>query len=164
MLEQLIARWKDLDSRERIALSSAGVVVAGAVLFLAVVDPVLTARASLRNDVRALSEDVAWMREAAPRIGVTRSGTDPSGGGGETVLSAVDASAQRVGLRGAVRRLQPEGSDGVRITLDDASFDAVVVMLGDLRDRGVQIERLTLRRDGGAAGLVDGSLSLRSTH
>ena len=163
MLDQLLSRWlshwHELESRERAALSIAAVAVALAVVFLAVIDPVIATRSALRDEVRALSDDLEWMRGAATRLGpaATRSAT-----GEGTLLYAVDASAQQVGLRGAVRRLQPEGADGVRITLDDAAFDAVVLMLGELRDRGVRVERLSLRREPGDEGLVDGSLSLRS--
>jgi general secretion pathway protein M len=161
MLDRAIAHWHTLQARERLALMVAGVVVLAAVVFLAIVDPIISTRAALRDEVSALTADVRWMRDAAPRLGVGGRPT-PSPSGDASVLSAVDASAQRAGLRPAVRRLQPEGNSSVRITLDDASFDAIVMMLGDLRERGVLVDRLALRHEASAEGLVDGSMSLRA--
>jgi len=154
----LLARWEALGGRERVAVAAAALVATVAILFLAVIEPVLATRDTLRAEVSALSDDAAWMRDAAVRI----SPTPVNSTGDGSLLSTVDASAQRAGLRAAVRRLQSDGSDGVRITLDDAAFDAIVLMLGELRDSGVRVERMTLRRDAAGDGLVDGSLSLRS--
>jgi general secretion pathway protein M len=159
MLDRMRSRWYELQARERVAVATAAAVVGLAILFLAVIDPIMTTRAALRTEVTALSEDLDFMRAAAARLGPGGSTASDDEGG---LLYAVDASAQQFGLRSSVRRLQPEGADGVRVTLDDAAFDAVVLMLGELRDRGVRIERLSLRREPDGVGLVDGSLSLRA--
>lgn len=157
MIADLQARYLALSSRERLGVQAAAGMVAVALLVLIVVEPLLDARASWTEEVAYAGDDLRAMQVASARIG---SGGAALAAGGN-LLAQVDLLAQQRGLRGSVRRLQPEGQDGVRVTLEAASFDDVLRLIGDLRDQGVDLSRVDLQRRDDLEGAVDGSLSLR---
>lgn len=136
--------YQSLEVRERLALNVLVSFLLVTVLYLGVWQPIHEWRdATERTYVRhgALLE---WMRaneNAARRAGgFTRS---PRTGG--SLLSLVANSAPRHAL--TLTRYQPEGSDGVGVSLQDASFDALIAWLDELnRTRAVTVRQLTVTR------------------
>jgi general secretion pathway protein M len=64
-------------------------------------------------------------------------------------------------LSGTLVRNQPDGQDGIRVTFEDAGFDALIAWLGNLQSSyAVSVESATL--DGGRSpGIVNATLVLR---
>jgi general secretion pathway protein M len=111
-------------------------------------------------DQRAL---VAWMtvtgaeirrlREQAPEAAA-------SGQEGQSLLASVDATSRAAGLGKSTTRIQPEGTQTVRVWLEKAPFDAVVGWLLRLeREAGVQVESISVEAAEGK-GLVNARVGL----
>lgn len=159
-LEQLRARWAALADRERQALAAGGAVLGVVLFYLLVWEPVVQARAeraqalagsrSLAARLELIGAEVQKNRGATPSI-TTRN---------QSLLSVVDQSSKSSQLGKAPSRLQPDGDTGVKLWIEDVSFDAVVRWLHDLERRhGVQVQDADIERRSGA-GLVNVRLTL----
>ncbi len=138
--------WSTLQPRER------RIVLIGATLLLvlgvyALIWAPLTERtATLRENVRAERETLDWMRQAASEVTRLRGRAAPAGAAGGPLLTRVDTAARSHGLADALKRVQPEGSDNIRVWLEGASFDAVLRWLHEIAGGGVQISALVVDR------------------
>ncbi|HEX6929961.1 MAG TPA: type II secretion system protein M [Gammaproteobacteria bacterium] len=158
-LEELRRRFAALEPRERHFLAAGAAVVVIAILFFAVLQPLGRYRERLEDRVAGERELVSWMRGAVDvlreRAPASRQ-VDTSG----SLLALADTSARAAGLAQSLRRIQQDGDDAVRVRLEAASFDALVVWLEDLELRyGATISEMTVDRADGA-GLVNVSLTL----
>jgi len=146
-----------LQPRERWIVGIGGIVAVIIVLWWLVVSPLLGQAATLRASVdtkEKLLIDVA-------RIEAEQPGSSSSGrlDGDKTLGVIIDATATSHGLSSP--RTRANGPNGVDVTLQNASFDAVVAWLAALHDAyGIDVETasLTPARE---PGIVNGSLLLR---
>jgi len=134
-----------LDAQQRV------LVVTGSVLLAIVV--VVLMWGSFIKDVKRLETIVneqreleQWMlqasKEALQLRGVSVTG---SISGDKSLLARVDETAKQSGLGQAMKRVEPEGQDKVRIQLDDALFDDVARWLEKLDvSYNIQVERISI--------------------
>lgn len=153
-----------LESRERLMLI-AGIVLLALLLFYAMV------LAPLRSGYHALQENVSgqratavWMQESAQTIQRLRgsSGAAAKGLGGRSLLAVTDSTARAGGLGSALKRVEPEGGNSVRVWLEGAPFDILIRWLGTLSTQhGVAADSVTLERNE-AVGRVNVRLTLEA--
>lgn len=160
MKEQLLAYWNSLDSRERRMLTVGAVAVVLTVAYLAVIEPLMQYRSSLESTVERKRETVAWMQGAVRELGnnptVQPAGNVDTG----SLLTLVDTSARNALLGNAMKRVQQDGEQAVRVRFEAASFDDLLLWLGGLQQQyGVGIEDFSLER-AEAPGRVDASITL----
>jgi type II secretory pathway component PulM len=80
---------------------------------------------------------------------------------GQSLVVVVDRSARAAGLGAALARNQPVGEDGIRVRLENASFDALAAWLGRLSGgSGLTIDSASFER-APDDGRVNASLTLR---
>ncbi len=105
---------------------------------------------------RAVSQ---WMESAALEATQLRKG---GGGkprvvsGGASLLLLVDQTAKRSGLGSAVKRVEPDGSDRVRIRLERVNFDMMMRWLEGLQSKNaVSVDSITVdqHQDSGMANV-----------
>lgn len=159
-IDELRQRFEALEPRERLFLAGGAVALVLVLFFLAVVQPLLQYRERAENRVLQQRELVAWMRGAVEvlreRGPVRQSGVDASG----SLLALADTSARATGLGQAMRRIQQEGDNDVRVRLEAAAFDNLVRWLEDLENRnGVTASEISVER-ADAPGTVNASLTL----
>jgi type II secretory pathway component PulM len=100
--------------------------------------------------------DLAWMQAVAPRLRAM-----PAQQADESLPLVVDRTARDAGLASALSGSDPAGQGSLRVRLQGASFDAMVVWLGRLQqDRGVVVESANVDATE-SEGLVNASLVLR---
>ena len=158
-LQELRQRFDALEVRERRFLVAGAVVVLLSVVFLAVVQPLRSYHANLENRVAAERELVAWMRSAA-NVLQQRGPQQQAAVRNGSLLTVTDSSARDIGLAQSLRRIQQEGDDAVRVRLESASFDTVVLWLENLQQRhGVFASEMTVERLD-APGLINASVTL----
>jgi general secretion pathway protein M len=154
--------WEAREAREQRVLAVGGGVVALVLGWALVWHPLAAARDSLQARVAAQRLDYAEMREAAARAGTLR------GQGarakverqGKSLLALADASARGNQLGNALKRVEPLGPKSVRVSLEGASFDAVMDWLDGLaRDFGVSATDFSADRTEGV-GLVNARVTL----
>ena len=158
--------WFDsLEARERMMVLACAVLLVLLMLYVLVWSPVHSGYDALRNTVGEQRTTAVWMQESAQTLAILKrnSGKVAQGLGGKSLLSVADSTARAHGLGPALKRVEPEGSDSVRVWLDGASFDVLVKWLGALSTlHGVGAESATVER-GAATGRVNARLTLQAT-
>jgi general secretion pathway protein M len=151
--------WYDnLSERERNLVHVAGALVGVALLYLVLVLPLQTSGKKMASRVEQKTADLAWMRASAPQA-MAAAGAAQAGGG-ESLVVLVDRTAREAGLGAALRDQSPDGSNGLRLQIEGASFDTLVTWLANLQQQyGVSIESATV--GAAAPGLVNATLSLK---
>ncbi len=154
--------WGARNGRERWMVGG-GLALALVVLpYVMVWEPVTGRVAELEQRVVEERRDLAWMHEAAREVRAAGGGAAPAEPvtDDRSLLSLVDSSARRANLDGRLNRVQPDGAGSVRVWLDRAPFDEVVVWLDRLqRTGGVRVSALVVERTGDE-GLVNARLTL----
>ena len=155
-----LRQWLDgLAPRERNLVYAAAALLAVAIVYLVVVMPVTTAAKHRATRIEQKSADLAWMRQVAPQVAAAMA----SGGGAansESLVVLVDRTGREAGLGGSIRDQSPSGEHGLRLRLESAQFDVLVVWLTNLQQQyGVRVEAATIDA-AGAPGLVNASLTL----
>ncbi len=149
--------------RERLMVTGCAAVVLVALVYLLVWAPFAERHAQLAVNVQAQQEALAWMRQASLQVQEARASNsmptalnDP-----RSLLSIIDSSAMQAGVRNQIQRMEPEGDDGVKLSMDDADFDLTIQWLGALkRSHNIDVIRATISPTG-ASGQVDTRLSLQ---
>jgi general secretion pathway protein M len=138
MIEQLLQRYYALSTREqRIALI--GGIVALLLLLLAVVLPLRRSVHAVEQRVERKREDLLWLRSVAPQLADLHASAPTSLH--ESLVVLIDRTARQSGLEHALAGSQPSGNGGLSVRLEQASFDALVSWLAQLRDSyGVRVD------------------------
>ena len=155
--------FNSLAPRERTMVSVAAVVILLVLGYVAAWSPLSSRVASLEKSVEERQAVKLWMEQAAVEANQLRGAAGGSGGGDEhrSLLSVVDQTAKQSQLASAVNRIEPEGQELVRVSLERASFDDMVLWLGSLqRTFGVRVADISIERQA-ETGRVNARLSLK---
>ncbi|MDZ7828504.1 MAG: type II secretion system protein GspM [Halofilum sp. (in: g-proteobacteria)] len=150
---------QSLAPRERLIVTVGGTVLALVVVYLAVVEPMAQAYAEREARVAALEREIEWMRDAAAEVRALGGAAAAEDDGSQRPpYLAADRAVREAGLP-RPSRLEPVGSRGARMEIDEVAFDRLVQVLVRLHARdGLRVERASFERVG--PGLVDASLDL----
>jgi general secretion pathway protein M len=153
------AWFESLDARERLMLLG-GSAAALVIVFWGLIWTPLNNRAlELDSSVAVKQRMLATLQRARA--------TSPPGGPQvdastrQSLVLLIDQTHKSYGLDGTLIRTQPDGSDGIRVTFQDAAFDALIAWLGTMHGSyAVSVESATI--DGArASGIVNATLVLR---
>jgi general secretion pathway protein M len=159
MNDQLRDWLAGLAPRERNLVYAAGGLVIIALLYFVLVLPITTMAAKRAARVEQKTADLAWMRQVAPQVAAAAA-AGAAAGSGESLVVLVDRTGREAGLGGALRDQSPSGDRGLRLRLEAASFDVLVVWLASLQQQhGVKVEAATIDATA-TPGLVNASLTL----
>ena len=156
---------ENLDPRERLMVAAGAALLVLFLLYILVWSPLHSGYDSMRTTVEEQRATALWMQQSAQTLqGLKLSGgRSPQGLGGRSLLSVADSTARAGGLGPALKRVEPEGGDSVRVWLDGAPFDVLVKWLGTLSTiHGVNAETVTMERSD-AAGRVNARLTLQAS-
>jgi len=159
MNDQLRDWLAGLAPRERNLVYAAGGLAIIALLYFVLVLPITTMAAKRAARVEQKTADLAWMRQVAPQVAAAAA-AGAAAGSGESLVVLVDRTGREAGLGGALRDQSPSGDQGLRLRLEAASFDVLVVWLASLQQQhGVKVEAATIDATA-TPGLVNASLTL----
>jgi general secretion pathway protein M len=159
---QKLKEWfASLQPRERIAVSVAAALVSLMVVYVLGLAPFYRSVNTLEQSVTTRKADLAWMRSNASELQVlAMSQPQVLAPSGESLVVLVGRTAREAGLEQSLTGQTPNGPTGIRVTLQDAAFDMLMVWLNGLQlSQGVTIESATINR-AGQSGLVNVSLEL----
>jgi general secretion pathway protein M len=133
-------------------------------LALLVWRPVLQQRAQLGERIQRQQASLVEMQLAAREVQRLQASRSPVSQGprsdGRSLLALADESARTRGLGEALRRVEPQGDNRVRMLIEDAQFAAVSGWLETLQYRlGVEVEDISIERRS-LPGLVSVRLTL----
>jgi len=150
-----------LQPRERALVLGGGVVVLLLAIYLLALGPFYSAVSSRAERVAKKQGDLAWMRSVGGEVlalgASSNVATAPSN---ESLVVLIDRSARECGLGQSLTGQTPNGANGIRVRLEQAEFDKLVVCLGSLQQsHSVTIESANIDRTG-KPGFVNASLVL----
>ena len=126
--------WNNLQSREQNFVIIA-VIVVGIFLFYSLAwSPLNTARDNKRMQVENNQQLLSWMQAKSTEVKQLKL-TNPNllrSDSKRSLLAIVDSLANRLGLRAAIRQIQPDGPHAATVWIDEIDFDALATMLGQL--------------------------------
>lgn len=159
------AWFAGLAPRERAMVIAAAVVAALGLGYLALWEPLAGGVVRLEHSVQAQRELKQWMQQSAAEVhrlrGVGGAAGPSPGGEPRSLLAIADQTVREANLGPSVRRIQPEGQTLVRVVLEQASFDDMMIWLGTLqRSYGVSVADLAVDRQE-QAGRVGARITLK---
>jgi general secretion pathway protein M len=150
--------WRSLQERERRVLVAGAAALVLVLAYGLVWLPFGKSREQAREDLARSEAALTWSRQAAAQIislrRSARAEPDP-----RPLLSIVDSTAKGSGLDGVIRRIQPIGQNDVRVSLDGASYRALMAWLVQLHGKGVRAVELSIQRENDP-GKVTANLTL----
>lgn len=151
-----------LGARERFVLVIGLVLVALLLLWALLWKPLGDRIGQMRTTVAEQAGVEQWMQASAREVRQLRGSQTTARADRQSLLALTDRTARERGLGASIRRVEPEGSDKVRIQLEQAPFDDMMTWLEQLVIRHqVRVESVTIdSRD--QAGVVNARLTLES--
>ena len=149
---------------EKRLLGTAALVIAGALYFLLVLEPLTGANARLRTQIGAASDLEAHLAAMSQELARLHGGgsTGASFPPDAALLSVLTTSASAEGLQAYTRKMAPLGPHVVSLMLEGVPFPALAAWLVKLdREQGVEVERVAVSA-AKASGAVDVQLSLKA--
>ncbi len=156
--------WSGLQARERKTLMAGGVALVITLLYFGLWDPFQSNLKRMEQAVEKNQALLLWMERSAAEVKQLTRAKAGSGGrsaAARSLLALVDQTAKRGRLGVALKRVEPEGKDAVRVWLEQASFDDMMSWLIKLEQKnGVIVENITVDRQD-APGRVNARIRLK---
>jgi type II secretory pathway component PulM len=148
-----------LDTRERIILIAGGVLAVLIVWWGLIWTPLGSRNLELAETVVEKQRMLATLQRA--RAVAPASGLQVDAAVRQSLVLLVDQTHRSFGLDGRLLRTQPDGTDGIRVTFQEATFDGLAGWLGTMQmSYGIAVESATI--DGArGAGVVNATIVLR---
>jgi general secretion pathway protein M len=159
LLQQLYNRWRALQPRERFVLAGGGTLALLMLGYALLWIPMQRDVARLSVLVPKERAQLLIMRAQAQEIARLRALAPASANAGN-LLTTLERSALEHQLRQYITRMEPDPSNGVRVSLDAVAFDALLRWLADLqRDASVRAHNVTITAQA-QPGMVNARLLL----
>lgn len=126
--------YRSLPSREQIMVTATTVFVLITLFYIMLWEPLHVGLRDQQARIESQAETLAWMQQTAQEVKALQS----SGGAAKIrdtnkpVTLVIEQSLAVAGLKQSVKKIESSGSDGARVTLDDASFNQVLIWLNTL--------------------------------
>ena len=150
-----------LEARERKLVAGGAGILGLLLIYVVIWEPIVGSYFDLKHSVAEQKKDLVWMKQASQELKVLQGSSRSAarGLGGRSLLSVVDQSARSGGLGEAIKRIEPDGTRGVKVWLESAAFDPMIVWLGSvLKTYSIQTSMITIEPLGG--GLVNARITL----
>ncbi len=134
-----------LSSRERLVLAVGGMALFFLLGYVLVVEPMTSRVAQLRREVPEKSLELDWMRQAAAEVaafgGTASSGATP--GATRSPMAVIDDTARKLNLSGALKRIEPDEQNGVKVWVERAVYADILQWLSVLQaEHGIGVSVL----------------------
>lgn len=148
-LEDIQNWYHGLQQRERQLVLAASIVVITTLLYLIVWEPIVNGVSDQTQKYESQMDILDWMQTAAIEVrtlkatGAAKRQTNSS----QPVTLLVEQSATAAGLKPFIRKLESTSDKGARITIDEASFDQLLLWLNTLQTQyGISVTSANLDR------------------
>jgi general secretion pathway protein M len=149
-------RWEDLQYREKIAVVGGGAALVLALLYL-LMQPLLSRRARLRDEVATRQAELVWMQNSAAEI--IGSGDAAQKPAAASPLKLIDQTVRANDLSGQLKRLEPGTGNEIKVWMEDVVYVDLIHWLRQLAGEGpITIASLTVEKSG-APGRVNARLT-----
>jgi type II secretory pathway component PulM len=158
---QKLKEWfASLQARERIAVSAAALLVSAMVIYVLGLAPFYRSVNELEKNLTDRKADLAWMMSNADSVRMLVASRPQFTPSGESLVLLVDRTAREAGLGDALTNQTPTGPDAIKVNLQEATFDMMMVWLNGLQvSQGITVQSATFNR-ASKPGQVNVSLEL----
>lgn len=160
-LQQLKSWFNSLPQKERWLVSGTGALIFLTLFYLMVWEPLHDGLQTERQKQQSQKEILFWMQQAAEEVKTLRA----SGSRGtirdqnKPITLVIEQSINNAGLKSSVKKIESSGNNGARVTLDEASFNQILVWLNTLATHnGIQVVSANIER-GSKPGRTNARLS-----
>lgn len=150
-----------LKPRERLLVSIGAVLVVLVAVYSLALKPFYTAVGARAQRVAQKEGDLAWIRSVSGELMILNANAPAAGvSSGESLVVLIDHTARECGLSQALTGQTPNGETAIRVRLESADFDKLLVCLGSLQKvHSISVESATIDRTD-KPGFVNASLVL----
>ncbi len=148
-LEEIRNWYHGLQQRERQLVLAASIVVITTLLYLVIWEPIHKGLSEQTQKHQSQVDILEWMQTAATEVralkatGAAKRRTSST----QPVTLVVEQSAATSGLKPYVRKLESTSDKGARITIDEASFDQILLWLNTLQvQHGISVSSANIDR------------------
>lgn len=160
-MRQLQQWYAGLQPRERWLIVGGGILVLLVAIYTLALAPLYQAVEERAQRVQRKQADLAWIQSVSAEVQALAANQPTlAATGNESLVVLIDRAARECGLSSALTGQTPNGESGIRVRLEAAEFDKLVMCLGNLQQaHAVTIESATIDRTS-QPGLVNASLVL----
>jgi len=148
-LQQLKLWYSSLPQKEQRMVSGTVLFITATLFYLLVWEPVHLGLQEEKQKQQSQQEIMIWMQEAASEVqGLRASGSRSTiRDRNKAITLVIEQSINNAGLKAFVNKIESSGSDGARVTLNEAPFNQVLVWLNTLATyNGVQVVSANVER------------------
>jgi general secretion pathway protein M len=136
-MEQLqqLKRWFDsLPQKERWMVSGTGLLIFTTMFYLIIWEPIHIGLQTEQQKQQAQQEVLLWMQQAATEVKTLRAAGGHSAVRdiNKPITLVIEQTINNAGLKSSVKKIESSGNDGARVTLNEASFNQILVWLNTL--------------------------------
>ncbi|MGD9386531.1 MAG: type II secretion system protein M [Thioalkalispiraceae bacterium] len=133
ILEKIKAQLERLNERERFMVYTAAIALAIFLPYQLIWAPLVNSVEERQKQVEQHERDLVWMQSHLDQIKQLTTASGATSGSGKSLYGIVERTARQ--KFGGDIRVQQEGKSGIRIQIENSSFDDVMVWLDDLQFR-----------------------------
>jgi general secretion pathway protein M len=146
---QQIKQWFNaLPSKEQWMVSGTGSLIIVTLFYLIIWEPIHVGLSTEQQKQQSQNDILVWMQSAAVEVVALRSS------GGTTIRDknkpatlVIEQTIKNAGLKSSVKKIESSGKNGARVTLNEASFNQIIVWLNTLaKYNGIQVVSANIER------------------
>jgi general secretion pathway protein M len=148
-LQQLKQWYKSLPQKEQWMVSGTVLFIIATLFYLLIWEPIHLGLQEEKQKQQAQQEIMIWMQDAASEVQALRASGSRSTirDKNKAITLVIEQSINNAGLKASVNKIESSGSDGARVTLNEAPFNQVLVWLNTLATyNGVQVVSANIER------------------
>jgi general secretion pathway protein M len=161
-LQQLKQWFYSLPPKEQWMVSATGILILITLFYLVIWEPVHASLDTERQKQQSQKEILIWMQQAAMEAeslqasGIKSTIRDKD----KPVTLVIEQTIQNAGLKPSVSKIESSGSDGARVTLNEAPFNQILIWLNTIASfNGIQVTSANIER-ASAPGRANARLTL----
>jgi general secretion pathway protein M len=160
-LGQLKQWFNALPQKERWMVSGAGLLIFTTLFYLIVWEPVHVGLQTEQQKQQSQKEILLWMQQAAAEVKTLRASGSRSTirDKNKPTTLVIEQAINNAGLKPSVNKIESSGNNGARVTLNEASFNQILVWLNTLATHnGIHVVSANIER-GSKPGRANARLS-----
>ncbi len=133
-LQQLKQWYNSLPQKEQWMVSGTGLLIIITLFYLIIWEPIHVGLQPEQKKQQSQNEILIWMQKAATEVRTLRA----SGSRGtvrdknKPTTLVIEQAINNAGLKPSVKKIESSGNNGARVTLNEASFNQILVWLNTL--------------------------------
>lgn len=146
---QQIKQWfNSLAPNEQWMVSGTGTLIAVTLFYLMVWEPIHVGLNAEQQKQQSQSTILLWMQKASIEVkGLRSSGGVTIRDKNKPATLIIEQTINNAGLKSSVKKIESSGKNGARVTLNEASFNQIMVWLSTLaKHNGIQVVSANIER------------------